>query len=199
MHDVVLAVHSYAGMLGTAVADRMAARLNHLVYVDAVVPKPGESWSSTHASATREARLAAAQASPEFGFAAPDPAVFGLDGGGPRVGAAAPDAASGPHLPGAAAVRPAPGGRRAAHLRRLHRAAPGHHRRHPPPGGAIRTSGTAPGCPARCRSGRAGRPGTTRWSAPRRPGAGAVDCALSRVRQEPCRRENPAGSYTDGP
>ena len=57
MDEVVLAVHSYAGMIGTAVADRRPKRLRHLVYVDAVVPKPGESWSSTHASATREARL----------------------------------------------------------------------------------------------------------------------------------------------
>lgn len=78
LRDVVLAVHSYAGMIGTAIADRMPERLKHLVYVDAVVPKPGESWSSTHASATREARLAAAQASPEYAFPAPDPAVFGL-------------------------------------------------------------------------------------------------------------------------
>lgn len=76
--DVVLAVHSYSGMVGTAVADRMPQRLKHLVYVDAVVPRPGESWSSTHASATREARLAAAQASPDYSFPAPDPAVFGL-------------------------------------------------------------------------------------------------------------------------
>lgn len=78
MDDVVLAVHSYAGMLGTAVADRMPQRLRHLVYVDAVVPRPGESWSSTHASTTREARLAAAQASPDFSFPPPDPVVFGL-------------------------------------------------------------------------------------------------------------------------
>jgi len=78
LQDVVLAVHSYAGMLGTAIADRMPQRLKHLVYVDAVVPRPGESWSSTHASATREARLAAAQASPDFSFPPPDPAVFGL-------------------------------------------------------------------------------------------------------------------------
>lgn len=76
--DVVLAVHSYAGMIGTAIADRMPQRLKHLVYVDAVVPKPGESWSSTHASATREARLAAAQASPDYSLPPPDPAVFGL-------------------------------------------------------------------------------------------------------------------------
>lgn len=78
LQDVVLAVHSYAGMIGTAVADRMPQRLKHLVYVDAVVPRPGESWSSTHASATREQRLAAAQASPDYSFPAPDPAVFGL-------------------------------------------------------------------------------------------------------------------------
>lgn len=78
LQQAVLVVHSYAGMIGTAIADRMAPRLKHLVYVDAVVPKPGESWSSTQASATREARLAAAQASPDYSFPAPDPAVFGL-------------------------------------------------------------------------------------------------------------------------
>ena len=80
MQEVVLAVHSYAGMIGTAVADRLPGRLAHLVYVDAVVPKPGESWSSTHASATREARLAAAAASPDFSFPPPDPSAYGLDG-----------------------------------------------------------------------------------------------------------------------
>jgi pimeloyl-ACP methyl ester carboxylesterase len=78
LQQVVLAVHSYAGMLGTAVADRMPGRLRHLVYVDAVVPKPGESWSGTHASATREQRLAAAQGSSDYSFPPPDPAVFGL-------------------------------------------------------------------------------------------------------------------------
>ena len=77
--DCILAVHSYAGMLGTAVADREpAGALRHLVYVDAVVPRPGESWSSTHGRATRQARLQAAAATPEFSFPAPDPGVFGL-------------------------------------------------------------------------------------------------------------------------
>ena len=78
--DVVLVVHSYAGMLGTAVADRRPERLRHLVYLDAVLPKPGESWSSTHASATRLARIESAQADPMNSFPAPDPAVFGLSG-----------------------------------------------------------------------------------------------------------------------
>ena len=80
MDDVILAVHSYAGMIGTAVADRRPQRLRHLVYVDAVVPQPGESWSSTHTAATREARLAAAAGSPDFSMPPPDPAVFGLVG-----------------------------------------------------------------------------------------------------------------------
>ena len=77
---MVLAVHSYAGMIGTAIADRLPGRLRHLVYVDAVVPEPGESWSSTHSAATREARMTAARNSPDFSFPPPDPAVYGLDG-----------------------------------------------------------------------------------------------------------------------
>lgn len=78
LDEVVLAVHSYAGMIGTGVADRMGSRLKHLVYVDAVVPKPGESWSSTQSSATQQQRLSAAQASEHFSFPPPDPEVFGL-------------------------------------------------------------------------------------------------------------------------
>jgi pimeloyl-ACP methyl ester carboxylesterase len=78
LSDVVLAVHSYAGMIGTAIADRMGQRLKHLIYVDAVVPKPGESWSSTQARATQEQRLSAAAACANFSFPPPDPMVFGL-------------------------------------------------------------------------------------------------------------------------
>ncbi len=80
MRNLVLVGHSYAGMLVTAVADRLPDSLSHLVYVDAVVPKPGEAWGSTHAPATRTARLEAARASPLNAFPAPDPAVFGLGG-----------------------------------------------------------------------------------------------------------------------
>lgn len=80
LQDVVLAVHSYAGNLGTALADRIGHRLRHLVYIDAHVPAPGESPSSTHPPAVREARLAAAAASPDFSYPPPDPALFGLSG-----------------------------------------------------------------------------------------------------------------------
>ena len=78
LHDVVLAVHSYAGMIGTAVADRIGKHLKHLVYVDAVIPKPGESWSSTQSAATQQQRLSAAQASTRFSFPPPDPEVYCL-------------------------------------------------------------------------------------------------------------------------
>lgn len=80
LRDVVLVAHSYAGMLGTAVADRMPSRLRRLVYLDAVLPKPGESWGSTHTSTTREGRLAAAKASPDYSLPPPEPSVFGLSG-----------------------------------------------------------------------------------------------------------------------
>ena len=78
LQGVVLAVHSYAGMIGTAVADRLGQRIRHLVYVDAVLPKPGESWSSTQSSATQQQRLTAAKASLHFSFPPPDPELFGL-------------------------------------------------------------------------------------------------------------------------
>ena len=80
LEQPVLVVHSYAGMLGTAVADRMGERLSHLVYLDAVLPEPGESWCSTHADATRQARMDSARQHPQFAFAPPDPAAFGLTG-----------------------------------------------------------------------------------------------------------------------
>ena len=41
--DVVLAGHSYGGMVITGAAERVAARLRHLVYVDALAPRDGES------------------------------------------------------------------------------------------------------------------------------------------------------------
>jgi hypothetical protein len=39
----------------TGVAQRSMRRLRHLVYLDAAVPLPGESWSSLHDEATRTA------------------------------------------------------------------------------------------------------------------------------------------------
>jgi pimeloyl-ACP methyl ester carboxylesterase len=55
---VVLVGHSYAGLLITAVADRCAERIVRLVYLDAIIPHSGESWSSSHDESTRQARRA---------------------------------------------------------------------------------------------------------------------------------------------
>lgn len=41
--DVCLVGHSYAGMVITGVADRLPERLSHLVYLDAFVPRDGDS------------------------------------------------------------------------------------------------------------------------------------------------------------
>lgn len=78
--DAVLAVHSYAGMIGTSIADRMPGRIRHLVYIDAIIPLPGESSASRHAPETREARLGACASSPDFSYPAPDASAYGLEG-----------------------------------------------------------------------------------------------------------------------
>ncbi len=80
LHSCVLVGHSYGGMVITGVADLIdnPVTLSRLVYLDAMVPLPGECWSATHDPKTREARRAAIA---ELGhLPAPDPAVFGLAG-----------------------------------------------------------------------------------------------------------------------
>lgn len=81
---VVLVGHSYGGLVVTGVADALLAhspkRLHSLVYVDAVVPHSGESWSSTHTPETVRARLEQAEVSGGLSFPPPDASVFGLEG-----------------------------------------------------------------------------------------------------------------------
>lgn len=86
LDDVVLVGHSYAGMVITGVADTLLQQerpvLQHLVYLDAIVPHPGESWSSQQAPDAVAARIKSAMT--EGGGVAilpPDPKVFGLEGG----------------------------------------------------------------------------------------------------------------------
>ncbi|MFF3372205.1 alpha/beta fold hydrolase [Streptomyces sp. NPDC002680] len=43
LHDVILAGHSYGGMVITGVADRATDRIGHLVYLDAATPVDGQS------------------------------------------------------------------------------------------------------------------------------------------------------------
>lgn len=85
LDDVVLVGHSYAGMVITGVADlllRQGSRvLRQLVYLDAFVPHPGESWSSSQPPETVAARLEAAIVRNNTKvMPAPDAKVFGLRG-----------------------------------------------------------------------------------------------------------------------
>ncbi|AQS88413.1 alpha/beta hydrolase [Neoasaia chiangmaiensis NBRC 101099] len=43
LHDIVLVAHSYGGMVGTGVADRLTSRIDRLIYLDALIPENGES------------------------------------------------------------------------------------------------------------------------------------------------------------
>lgn len=43
LDDIVLVAHSYGGMVGTGVADRVRERIRKVIYVDAFVPKDGQS------------------------------------------------------------------------------------------------------------------------------------------------------------
>jgi pimeloyl-ACP methyl ester carboxylesterase len=43
LSDIVLIAHSYGGMVGTGLADRLPGRIRQLIYVDAILPESGES------------------------------------------------------------------------------------------------------------------------------------------------------------
>jgi pimeloyl-ACP methyl ester carboxylesterase len=83
LSDLVLVGHSYGGMVITGAADRLlqhdAQAVRHLVYVDAMVPLPGEGWGDQHSPELVAARTAAAEAN-DFALPAPDPADFGISG-----------------------------------------------------------------------------------------------------------------------
>jgi pimeloyl-ACP methyl ester carboxylesterase len=83
LQDVVLVGHSYGGIVVTGVADALLAaapgRLRQLIYVDAIVPAPGEFWGSLHTPAEAAARRALAERNGNA-LPPPDPAGFGLTG-----------------------------------------------------------------------------------------------------------------------
>ena len=92
--DIVLVGHSYGGVVITGVADRLLAAqktnasialitratVARMVFVDAVLPLPGESWSSTQSPDTVKARVESAKAHPQQGIAVPPASGFGLSG-----------------------------------------------------------------------------------------------------------------------
>ena len=83
LSDLVLVGHSYGGMVVTGAADRLSARdpaaIRQLVYLDAMIPLPGEGWGQQHSPEVVAERTAAAHAN-AYALPPPDPAGFGLSG-----------------------------------------------------------------------------------------------------------------------
>jgi pimeloyl-ACP methyl ester carboxylesterase len=74
----VLVGHSYAGMVVTGAADRLGEEVGRLVYVDGIVPAPGEAWSTRNPASVKAERRAAIE---RHGFLPPPPpSAFGLTG-----------------------------------------------------------------------------------------------------------------------
>jgi pimeloyl-ACP methyl ester carboxylesterase len=84
LSNVILVGHSYAGNLITCAADRLQQRspglLKSLVYLDAGIPDPGNSWSTPHTPETVQKRIEESKASGGLSFPPPDASVFGLTG-----------------------------------------------------------------------------------------------------------------------
>ena len=83
LKDVVLVGHSYAGMVITAVADRVRSSIRHLVYLDAAVPRHGDDFAS-HAPldsaetvSKKRAWFKSLSKDGEW-IAAPDPSLVGV-------------------------------------------------------------------------------------------------------------------------
>ena len=83
LSGIVLVGHSYGGMVVTGAADRLLdanpQAVRQIVYIDAIVPIPGEGWGDTHSAEVVAARTAAAKAN-DHALPAPDPVDFGITG-----------------------------------------------------------------------------------------------------------------------
>ncbi len=73
LHDVVLVGHSYGGMVATGVADRARARVRRLVYLDAVVPRDGQSLLDLLPADVRERMREAARSAGDGWRVPPNP------------------------------------------------------------------------------------------------------------------------------
>lgn len=76
--QIVLVGHSYGGIVITGVADRLAARLKKLVFLDAVIVESGERWCDMHSYAEADRRMSEARLSDDFTFKPPPASRLGL-------------------------------------------------------------------------------------------------------------------------
>ena len=73
LREVVLIGHSYGGMVATGVADREAERIKQLVYLDAFVPRDGQSVGDLQPPGVRDAMRAAADRDGDGWLVPPNP------------------------------------------------------------------------------------------------------------------------------
>lgn len=76
--DAVLVGHSYGGVVVTGAADQLGEAVGRLVYVDGVVPLPGEAWSTRNPPSVQAERRAAIERHGHL--PPPPPSAFGLIG-----------------------------------------------------------------------------------------------------------------------
>lgn len=76
--NVILVGHSFAGLVISGVADRIADRLDRLIYLDAFVLPSGQSTFATLPDKVVNALTASAQAHHGYGIPAPDPIHLGI-------------------------------------------------------------------------------------------------------------------------
>jgi pimeloyl-ACP methyl ester carboxylesterase len=93
LSNVVLAGHSYGGMVITGVADRIAERIHALAYLDAFVPDDGQSLFDINIPANTQRFLDSAGASGGLSVPAPSAAYFGVN----AADSATVDALATPH------------------------------------------------------------------------------------------------------
>ena len=79
LENVVLAGHSYAGLVISGVAARAKKRLRQLVYLDALLVEDGKSWAEAFPPEVTEARRKSATMTNDVKtLPAPDPAIYGF-------------------------------------------------------------------------------------------------------------------------
>lgn len=79
LHGVVLALHSYVGLLGPALLARLRPRLAHIAWIEAVVPEPGQCmFDLVLPEAAQRYRAAAKERGDGWRMPPPDPAQFAL-------------------------------------------------------------------------------------------------------------------------
>jgi pimeloyl-ACP methyl ester carboxylesterase len=79
LSDVVLAGHSYGGMVITGVADRVADKITALAYLDAFIPQDGQSLFDINIAANTQRFLDAAGANGGLAVPPPSAAYFGVN------------------------------------------------------------------------------------------------------------------------